>query len=82
MWNYQARIAWRIWTAGIWSSLEFGIPRLGSHGELERPAWRIGYSQAGAIANNRIIDIGGMILDWVRIGPCLREGNWVRIGIC
>ena len=63
------------------SRLQFGS-MLGSHEELERPAWRIGYSQAGAIANNRIIDIGGMILDWVRIGPCLREGNWVRIGIC
>ena len=23
------------------SRLEFGIPRLGSHGELERPAWRL-----------------------------------------
>ena len=48
---------------------------LGSHEELERPAWRIGYSQAGAIANNRVFDIREIVLDWVRIGPCLREGN-------
>ena len=39
----------------------FSSPRLGGHGELERPAWRIGYSQAGAIANNGfLIKLGGL----------------------
>ena len=38
----------------------FSSPRLGGHGELERPAWRIGYSQAGAITNNRILILGGL----------------------
>ena len=41
----------------------FSSARLGGHGELERPAWRIGYSQAGAIANNRSFNqIRGIIL--------------------
>ena len=54
-----------------------------------RFAWRIEtagmenwiFAGLGAIANNRIFNIRGIILDWVRIGPCLREGNWVRMGI-
>ena len=64
------------------SRLEFGIPRLRSHSELERPAWRIGTAGmenwifAGwGHYKQQNFNIRGVILDWVHKGPCLQEGT-------